>query len=149
MELSWIIKTFDNLSAAELYAIMQLRNEVFVVEQNCVYQDADNKDQSSFHFYGWNGSKLVAYTRIIPPGIAYAEASIGRVVTSPAYRKTGLGRLLMEKSIELTLNTFNCSSIKIGAQLYLTKFYSSLGFMQSSEEYLEDGIPHIEMILNK
>lgn len=149
MEISWTIKKFNDLSTAELYAIMQLRNEVFVVEQNCVYQDADNKDPSSLHFCGWNGSKLVAYTRIIPPGIAYAEASIGRVVTSPAHRKTGLGRLLMGKSIELTLSTFNCTSIKIGAQLYLTQFYSSLGFTQSSQQYLEDGIPHIEMILNK
>lgn len=149
MELSWIIKEFNDLCAAELYAIMQLRNEVFVVEQNCVYQDADDKDQASLHFCGWQGSKLVAYTRIIPPGISYAEASIGRVVTSPAYRKTGIGLILMEKSIKLTFSSFNCSQIKIGAQVYLTRFYSSLGFTQSSEEYLEDGIPHIEMILNK
>jgi len=149
MELSWIIKKFNELTTTELYALMQLRNEVFVVEQNCVYQDADDKDQASLHFCGWDGSKLVAYTRLIPPGISYPEASIGRVVTSPAHRKTGVGRTLMEKSIELTFITFNCSRIKIGAQVYLTQFYSSLGFTQSSEEYLEDGIPHIEMILNK
>ncbi len=149
MQITWILKKFTELTTAELYAIMQLRNEVFVVEQNCVYQDADDKDQSSLHFCGWEGSKLVAYTRIIPPGISYPEASIGRVVTSPAYRNTGAGRTLMKKSIELTFNNFGCTQIKIGAQVYLTKFYSSLGFIQSSEEYLEDGIPHIEMILNK
>ncbi len=149
MQLTWILKRFAELSAAELYAIMQLRNEVFVVEQNCVYQDADDKDQASLHFCGFDGSKLVAYTRLIPPGISYPEASIGRVVSSPAYRNTGAGRTLMKKSIELTFRTFNCSNIRIGAQVYLTQFYSSLGFTQSSSAYLEDGIPHIEMILNK
>jgi ElaA protein len=149
MQLNWVFKRFDELSVAELYAIMQLRNEVFVVEQNCVYQDADGKDQQSMHLCGWDGGNLAAYTRIIPPGLSYAEASIGRVVTAPAYRKTGAGRKLMEESIKNTLNVFDCSSIKIGAQVYLTKFYQSLGFTQSSNEYLEDGIPHIEMTLYK
>jgi ElaA protein len=120
-----------------------------VVEQNCVYQDADDKDQLSLHFCGWDNKRLVAYTRIIPPGIAYTEASIGRVVTSPAYRKTGAGRQLMQESIGRTFSQFNCTTIKIGAQLYLTKFYQSFGFVQNSEEYSEDGIPHIEMILHK
>ncbi len=149
MQLNWILKKFDELTPAELYSIMQLRNEVFVVEQNCVYQDADDKDQASLHFCGWDHEKLVAYTRIIPPGISYHEASIGRVVTSPAYRKTGAGRQLMLESISRTFDQFNCTTIKIGAQLYLKKFYQSLGFIQSSEQYLEDGIPHIEMILHK
>lgn len=149
MQLTWIFKKFDELSTAELYAVMQLRNEVFVVEQNCVYQDADNKDQSSMHLCGWDETKLVAYTRIMPPGISYTEASIGRVVTSPAYRACGAGRQLMKESISYTFSQFNCTQIKIGAQVYLTKFYQSLGFVQSSIEYLEDGIPHIEMILNK
>lgn len=149
MQLNWILKKFKELSSSELYKIMQLRNEVFVVEQNCVYQDADDKDQASLHFCGWDGEKLVAYTRIIPPGVCYAEASIGRVVTSPAYRNTGAGRQLMKESIDRTLNQFNCTAIKIGAQVYLTKFYQSLGFMQSGPQYLEDGIPHIEMVLHK
>ena len=149
MQLNWIFKKFDELSARELYAIMQLRNEVFVVEQNCVYQDADNKDQLSMHFCGWDGEKLVAYTRIIPPGISYIEASIGRVVTSRAYRNTGAGRQLMKESIGLTCSRFNCTQIKIGAQVYLTKFYQSFGFTACSDEYLEDGIAHIEMILDK
>jgi len=130
-----ILKEFEELTTAELYAIIQLRNEVFVVEQNCVYQDADGKDQQSLHFCGWDGEVLAAYTRIIPPGISYTEASIGRVVTAPAYRNTGAGRILMEESIKHALNCFNANSIKIGAQC--------------SEEFLEDGIPHIEMILNK
>jgi ElaA protein len=149
MQLNWILKEFHELTTAELYAIVQLRNEVFVVEQNCVYQDADNKDQKSLHLCCWDGDKLAAYTRIIPPGISYAEASIGRVVVSPVYRKAGAGRKLMEESIKHSLDRFNADSIRIGAQVYLAGFYRSLGFIQSGGEYLEDGIPHIEMILNK
>jgi ElaA protein len=149
MQLHWTLKKFDELTTAELYAILQLRNEVFVVEQNCPYQDADNKDQKSFHCMGWDGDTLVAYTRIIPAGISYAEASIGRVVTSPKYRGTGAGKQLMQLSIQYTLDLFKCNSIKIGAQLYLKKFYESLGFIKCSDEYLEDNIPHIEMLLVK
>ena len=145
-EINWIIKKFEALSSHELYAIMQLRNEVFVVEQDCVYQDADNKDINSYHLMGMKDGKLVAYTRIIPPGIAYAEPSIGRVVTSPSIRKTGLGKELMEVSIAKTNLLFGNLPIKIGAQLYLQKFYSSLGFHTTSDTYLEDNIPHIEMV---
>lgn len=149
MQLNWIFKKFEELTSTELYTIMQLRNEVFVVEQNCVYQDADDKDQASFHLCGWDEGELVAYTRIIPQGISYAEASIGRVVTSPAYRNTGAGRQLMKVSINQCFSEFKCSSIKIGAQVYLTTFYQSFGFIPCSNKYLEDGIPHIEMILTK
>lgn len=149
MQLNWVFKKFDELSSTELYSIMRLRNEVFVVEQNCVYQDADDKDEKCRHLCGWDGENLVAYTRIIPPGVSYNVASIGRVVTSPKYRNTGAGRKLMEESINKTFSEFNCKEIKIGAQVYLTKFYQSLGFLQCSDEYLEDGIPHIEMILRK
>lgn len=148
-EINWVLKSFNELTGAELYAILQLRNEVFVVEQNCVYQDADDKDLKSLHFCGWDADKLAAYTRILPPGISYPEASIGRVVTSPAYRLTGLGKLLMQKSIAHCTGLFGRKPIRIGAQVYLRKFYQSLGFVQSSGEYLEDGIPHIEMILDK
>jgi len=144
--MNWIIKKFADLTPHELYAIIQLRNEVFVVEQNCVYQDADNKDQQSWHVMGWHDNLLVAYTRILPPGIMYKLPSIGRVVTSPAMRKTGIGKQLMEKSIETVETLFGNTSIQIGAQLYLKKFYESLGFRTSSEMYLEDGIEHIEMI---
>lgn len=145
MKVTWSLKKFEELTPLELYAILQLRNEVFVVEQNCAYQDADNKDLLSFHFMGWSDNKLVAYTRIIPPGISYEEASIGRVVNSPSVRGDGIGRSLMLQSISQLYSLFGNVPIKIGAQLYLQKFYTSLGFIQSSEVYLEDGIEHIEM----
>ena len=149
MQLNWVFRKFDELSAAELYAIIQLRNEVFVVEQNCVYQDADGKDPRCWHLAGWDQENLVAYTRIIPPGLSYKEASIGRVVTSPRYRGTGAGRELMKQSISKAFSQFGCTGIRIGAQLYMTGFYQSLGFIQTGDEYLEDGIPHIEMVLSK
>jgi len=149
MNITWILKEFTQLSTAELYAIIRLRNEVFVIEQNCIYQDADNKDQASWHLCGWAGDELVAYTRLLPPGLSYEECSIGRVVTSPAHRKSGIGRELMQVSIEKAIKNFNTDTIKIGAQVYLKKFYESLGFVQCSDEYLEDGIPHILMLLRK
>ena len=144
--MKWILKKFDELTPQELYAIMQLRNEVFVVEQNCVYQDADNKDPASYHFMGWHSDKLLAYTRILPPGIAYPQPSIGRVVTSPAARGGGIGKQLMEQSMMQIKNLFGTVPVKIGAQLYLQKFYTQLGFQQTSDTYMEDGIEHIEMI---
>src|SRR5262245_15420190 len=104
MQIEWIFKKFNELTAAELYAIMKLRNEVFVVEQDCVYQDADGKDPECYHLAGWDNNNLAAYTRIIPPGISYDQASIGRVVTSPAYRGMGAGRLLMNESISRTFD---------------------------------------------
>lgn len=146
--INWTCKKFNELTPHELYAILQLRNEVFVVEQNCVFQDADNKDAYCCHLMGWKDGLLAAYTRLVPPGVSYTEMSIGRVVTSPAARGGGLGRELMEQSIKRCYNLFGNGSIKIGAQLYLEKFYGSLGFVQSSEMYLEDGIPHIEMVLS-
>ncbi|OSZ77266.1 GNAT family N-acetyltransferase [Chitinophagaceae bacterium IBVUCB2] len=145
MKITWSLKKFEELTPHELYSIMQLRNEVFVVEQNCAYQDADNKDLFSFHFMGWADNKLVAYTRIIPPGISYEAASIGRVVSSPSVRGDGIGRELMLQSISQLYSLFGNVVIKIGAQLYLQKFYTSLGFIQSGDVYLEDGIEHIEM----
>ena len=149
INMNWVYKNFNDLTVLELYAILKLRSEVFVVEQNCVYLDTDNKDQLSFHLSGWIGNELVAYARILPPGSAFQEASIGRVVTNPQYRKTGAGKALMQRAIEKTLQQFDVSAIKIGAQLYLLSFYSSLGFKQSGPEYLEDGIPHIKMTLSK
>ena len=125
---------------------MQLRNEVFVVEQNCVFQDADDKDQESYHLMGFDKSKLVAYTRIVPPGVIYPEASIGRVVTSPSVRGSGAGKILMQQSIQSVYDLFSKFPIKIGAQLYLKAFYESFGFVQSSDVYLEDGIEHIYMV---
>ena len=149
MQLNWKFNFFNELGVDELYTILQLRNEVFVVEQNCVYQDADNKDAASYHLTGWEGNTLAAYCRILPPGLSYSEASIGRVVSSPAYRNTGCGRELMNEAILRTLAQFDCNTIRISAQLYLKKFYEQLGFTQVSETYMEDNIPHIEMLLTR
>ncbi|MFN2457510.1 MAG: GNAT family N-acetyltransferase [Chitinophagaceae bacterium] len=145
MEIQWLLKKFDELTPAELYAILQLRNEVFVVEQNCVFQDADDKDQASYHLMGWCNEKLVAYTRIVPAGVLYAETSIGRVVTSFSVRNNGVGKVLMQQSLAAVYKLFGKVPVRIGAQLYLKAFYESLGFEQASDVYLEDGIEHIYM----
>ena len=147
--MQWIVKTFEELTTTELYAVLRLRSEVFVVEQECAYPDLDNSDQKALHLMGYDAEQeLVAYTRLFGPGIKYDQASIGRVVTSKKARGTGAGRALMEKSIATVEARFGKGAIKIGAQQYLQKFYTSLGFVQSSEMYLEDKIPHIEMIRN-
>jgi len=149
MELNWIYKPFSVLTTTELYAILQLRNEVFVVEQNCAYQDVDNKDKKAIHLMAWHNEELVAYTRLLPQGISFEEASIGRVVSSPRYRGLGIGITLLEKSIELTLKSYATNTIRIGAQLYLEKFYQGFGFVSQGETFLEDDIPHVEMLLVK
>jgi len=148
MSLHWSLKKFDTLTPHELYAILQLRNAVFVVEQNCVYQDADNKDIHAHHLMGWQQDKLVAYTRLLPAGLAFAEPSIGRVLTATTVRKTGAGKQLMQQSIASIQQLFGAVPIRIGAQLYLKKFYEDFGFVQSSSLYLEDNIEHIEMVRN-
>ena len=142
------VKPFAGLSPYQLYAIMRLRNEVFVLEQQCIYQDADNKDPYCHHLMIFDNDFLVAYARLLPPGLAYEKMSIGRVISSPAYRKTGAGKLLLEKSIEACRRLFGDGPIKIGAQLYLQAFYESFGFVQTSGVYDEDGIEHIEMVLD-
>jgi ElaA protein len=144
--MNWVLKSFDELTNQELYKILQLRCEVFVLEQNCPYLDEDDKDQQSYHFMGWEGQLLAAYTRILPASLAFEEASIGRVVTSPKARRAGVGRELMLQSIKNLYNLFGEVPIKIGAQLYLKEFYNSLGFEQVSDMYLEDNIPHIKML---
>ena len=147
--ISWICKKFEDLSPYELYAAIQLRNEIFVVEQNCVFQDADNKDQYCWHLMGYNADKqLLAYTRLVPAGVSYKEPSIGRVVTAHTERGKGTGRLLMEESIKQCRILFGEQMIRIGAQLYLKKFYNSLGFKETGEIYLEDDIQHVEMLLS-
>ncbi len=142
---TFLCKFFDELTPHELYAIIRLRNEVFVVEQNCVFQDADNKDQYCHHLMLFNKGELVAYARLVPKGISYEQMSIGRIISSPAYRNTGAGKLLVEKAIILCKELFGEGPIRIGAQLYLKKFYESFGFIQSGDVYDEDGIDHIEM----
>lgn len=147
MNISWKIKTFEELSNFELYEIMQLRLAVFSVEQNCAYQDADGKDLKSLHLSGYDSKgELVVYSRIVPAGISFKEVSIGRVISSHKARGTGAGKELMKKSLEFIQKQFGKVPVRIGAQCYLIKFYSSFGFEISGEEYLEDNIPHIEMI---
>lgn len=140
------IKKFNELSTHELYAVLQLRAEVFVVEQDCVYQDLDNKDLDAYHMLGVLDTKIVAYTRIFKPGDYFLESSIGRIVVKKEFRKFQFGYQLVVNSIQFIENNFQQNTILISAQSYLTKFYNSLGFIRVGEEYLEDGIPHIKML---
>jgi len=143
------LKTFDELTKEDLYQILRLRSEVFVVEQNCVYQDIDNYDRKSLHLFISINDNVIAYTRLFKPGDYHKEASIGRVVVDKKHRKKNLGHIIIEKSIEAIISHFNQSVIVISAQLYLKDFYISHEFVQKGEEYLEDGIPHIKMYFNK
>lgn len=146
MQIQWFVKSFKELNTSELYQILQLRAEIFVVEQNSPYQDIDGKDLKSFHLMGFSGEDLVAYTRLLPKNISYAEASIGRVVTSAKVRGLGVGRDLMNRSIVEVENLFGKGPIRIGAQLYLQKLYESFGFVREGDSYVEDTIPHIKML---
>ena len=145
MNLEWKIKRFDALTTTELYDLLQLRSEVFVVEQNCVYQDIDYKDQKALHLIGEDEGQMVAYARLFKPKDYFDEASIGRVVVKPNYRDKKLGHILMREAIYFIKSQFNETKITISAQLYLKKFYESHDFIQTSETYLEDDIPHIQM----
>ena len=147
-------KPFADLTVFELYDIMALRQEIFVIEQNCPYLDADGKDLKGWHLMGRQISDentegvLVVYTRLLPKGVSYDDyASIGRVVSSASVRGSGAGKILMQKSIEMMEKLYPNQPVKIGAQTYLLKFYESLGFESTGEEYLEDDIPHTSMIL--
>lgn len=143
------IKTFKELSKKELYQLLQLRAAVFVVEQDCVYQDLDGKDEKALHVIGSKNDKIVAYTRIFEPGDYFQEASIGRVVVKDSERKYGFGQDIMRASIKAIKERFNENIVHLSAQTYLKKFYNSLGFEQVGEGYLEDGIPHIGMVKKK
>ncbi len=146
MAITWKIKAFNELNIHELYEMFRLRLEVFCVEQNAAYQDADGKDLTAYHICGYNEqNELMAYARILPAGLAYTEASIGRVVTSPKARGTGAGRELFKNALQFTLQKFGAIPIRISAQSYLIKFYSGFGFNTVGEEYLEDSLPHTEM----
>ena len=145
----WSCKKFNALTNKELYEIFRIRIAVFIVEQNCPYQDADAKDLQCLHVIGTlseNPSEIIAYARIVPPAISYKEVSIGRVATSQKARRTGAGKLLMEKCLETVNHEFGKVPIRISAQAYLEKFYTGLGFKRVSENYLEDNIPHAEML---
>ena len=141
-------KSFSDLSLDELYEIMALRQQVFVVEQDCPYLDADGKDQLAWHLMGFDkNEKLIAYSRIVPQGISYENyPSIGRIVSSPSVRGKGVGKKLMVENLEWVEKLFKNKPVKISAQCYLIKFYESFGFKTIGEEYLEDNIPHIAMI---
>lgn len=145
--MKWNLKSFESLTVHELYAILQLRSKVFVVEQNCPYQDMDDTDKKALHLFAVDNNKAIAYARLIPPGISYEQASIGRVVVDPDQRGLALGKQLMKEAIKQIQKNFNTSDITISAQLYLLKFYNELGFKETGETYLEDNIPHIKMKL--
>lgn len=142
------IKRFEALTNNELYAILRLRSEVFVVEQDCVYQDLDDKDKKALHVMGWYDNTIVAYTRIFDVKLYFNEASIGRVVVDKKYRSKGFGIDIMIASIDAIKNHFSQIQIKISAQTYLIKFYNNIGFKEQGKPYLEDGIPHTAMIKN-
>ncbi|MBT8325764.1 MAG: GNAT family N-acetyltransferase [Winogradskyella sp.] len=144
--LTFKFKTFNELELNELYDLLQLRSEVFVVEQNCVYQDIDGKDQKAYHILGYKNNTLVAYTRLFKPGDYFTEASIGRVVVSKRERMHKYGYDIMNASIEFIRDHLNAKLIKLSAQTYLKRFYNNLGFKENGAEYLEDDIPHIAML---
>lgn len=140
------VKAFQELSLVELYNILQLRSEVFVVEQNCVYQDLDGKDKNAYHVLGNENGELVAYTRFFAPGDYFDEAAIGRVVVKENKRALGYGNVIMQASNKAVYTLFGGTAIKISAQYHLLHFYKQLGFEPIGEQYLEDGIPHTAMI---
>tara|TARA_B100000929_G_scaffold46289_2_gene32961 strand:- start:1852 stop:2295 length:444 start_codon:yes stop_codon:yes gene_type:complete len=140
------IKAFNELTLNSLYEVLQLRAEVFVVEQNCPYQDVDGKDQKAMHILGYHKEQLVAYTRVFKPGYYFDNASIGRVVVKENARQYGFGKDIMKASIAFIEDTLDLSTIELSAQTYLKKFYNDLGFKEIGEGYLEDDIPHIRMI---
>lgn len=140
------IKRFEDLTTSELYEILRCRAEVFVVEQNCDYQDLDMLDMASTHLYIEAEGKIMAYLRVIDPGVKYSAASIGRVLTMKEFRGQGLTRLLMSEAIRIGKSL--CDTIEIEAQAYLTEFYNSLGFRRTSDVFMLDGIPHVNMMLN-
>ena len=148
MDITWQHKAFKDLGLDELYDILALRQAVFVVEQDCPYQDADGDyDKKGFHLSGRNkGGELLAYARILPAGLAYDEVAIGRILTAESARRSGLGKKLMYESFRQIDKQFGKSAIRISAQCYLEKFYTDLGFEPTGKEYLEDGIPHMEML---
>lgn len=146
MNLVWHFKTFDELSPRELYNILQLRTEVFIVEQNCIYNECDGKDFQCTQLWCTLDDKIVGSCRIVPPGVSYAEPSFGRIASHPDYRNLKLGHKMMEMILEIIRNHYDTEAVRISAQVYLGKFYEKYGFKQVSEEYLEDLLPHMEML---
>lgn len=145
--IQWFTKSFEELTNKELYAIMQIRFNVFIIEQNCMAEDLDDYDQKALHLFGVDeGGKVVAYARIFGPGKKYDEAAFGRVLTAKELRGQGAGKELMKRTLEVIEEHYGKVPVKISAQSYLLKFYSELGFEQVSEEYDDHGLPHIDML---
>ena len=147
--MSWNIKKFEELTNIELYNLLKERTKVFVVEQNCPYLEVDGKDPFSYHLFKEEEGEIIAYLRVVPPGVSYQEASIGRVFVKKEYRGQGIAVELLSRGLDYIQNELKETSIKIQAQDYLRKFYSSFGFQPVSETYLEDNIPHVDMLLKK
>ena len=145
--MSWILKKFDELTNIELYNILKERTLVFVVEQNCAYLEVDGKDSVSYHFFKEENGEIIAYSRIVPAGVSYQEISIGRVLVKKEHRGQGIAEELIKRGLYFIQNELKETTVKIQAQEYLSKFYSSFGFEATSETYLEDNIPHIDMLL--
>ena len=143
--MSWELKKFDDLANKELHDIFRLRVDIFVVEQNCPYPEIDGKDPKSLHLMYKENDEIMAYARLLPPGTSYDEASIGRIIVAESHRGTGLGYELLDQAVKASLAEYN-QPIKIGAQAHLEKYYGSAGFVKASDVYLEDDIPHIDML---
>ncbi|MBX4271515.1 GNAT family N-acetyltransferase [Clostridium estertheticum] len=147
--MNWELKKFEELKVEEIYKILEIRNQVFIVEQQCAYQDCDGKDENAYHLYLQDNGKIIAYLRILKKGVSFDEISIGRVLVHENYRGKGISREMMLKAINFIELNLNEEEIKIQAQSYLVNFYRSLGFKETSNEYLEDNIPHINMFYKK
>jgi ElaA protein len=144
--LDWQWSALNDLSARQLYAIFAARVAVFVVEQNCAYQELDGLDLDAEHLVVWSGNDVAAYLRLLGPGTRFAEPSLGRIITTQAFRGSGLGRELLARGVERARLRYPGQAVRISAQRYLEEFYRSFGFETVSEMYLEDGIPHVEML---
>jgi ElaA protein len=149
MLFTWTFTPFASLTVAQLYSILAARSAVFVVEQNCPYQDMDGVDERCMHLVAWQEKEVAAYLRIVPPGIKFSEPSIGRVITGPKFRGTGLGRELMRRGVLQLDELYPNRPSRIGAQAHLQKFYAEFGYVTSSDTYLEDGIAHVEMVRDR
>ena len=144
--ITWQWCRLDELTSTQSYRLFAVRSAVFVMEQNCVYQDMDGLDIEALHLIGWSGSEVAACLRLLAPGTKYAEASIGRVLTAAAFRGTGIGRDMLALAIQRIDREYPSQPTRIGAQAHLQKFYGEFGFQTISDTFLEDGIPHVEML---
>ncbi|KIL52105.1 GNAT family N-acetyltransferase [Jeotgalibacillus soli] len=145
--MEWKLKQFEDLTTYELYQILKERNAIFVVEQQCAYQEIDGYDLKSSHLILEDEGMLVAYARLLPAGVKYDIPSVGRVIVNPAYRGKGIARDLISNAVDIMVKEWQVTEIKLQAQTYLRSFYRSFGFEETSEEYLDDGIPHVDMLM--